>query len=78
MTLGEKKEGRSAFNKHCENEENVLARKKRTELWCQVYGHLQDTTCSWRRRVGEIQIGGRMSMQMTEKWTIYRYFSLLK
>ena len=32
MTLGDKKEGRSAYNKQFENEENVLARERRTEL----------------------------------------------
>ena len=32
MTLGDKKDGRSAYNKQSENEENFLARKKRTEL----------------------------------------------
>jgi len=37
MTLWDKKEERSAFNKQSENEENVLARRRRTELWCQVY-----------------------------------------
>ena len=37
MTLGDKKKGRSAYNKRSENEEEVLARKRRTELWCQVY-----------------------------------------
>ena len=33
MTLGDKKEGRSAYSKQSENEENVLARERRTELW---------------------------------------------
>ena len=37
MTLGDKKEGRSAYSKQSENEENVLARKRRTEMWLQVY-----------------------------------------
>ena len=53
MTLGDKKEGRSAYNKQSGNEENVLAREKRTELWHQVYRPSsrydlhQETTC-WR------------------------------
>ena len=37
MTLGDKKEVRSAYNKQSENEEIVVARKRRTELWRQVY-----------------------------------------
>ena len=36
MTLGDKKEGRLAYNKQYENEENVLSRWRRTELWYQV------------------------------------------
>ena len=53
MTLGDKKEGRSACNKQSENEENVLARERRTELWRQVYRSssrydLQLETTCWR------------------------------
>ena len=33
---------------------------------------------SLRRRVGEIQPGDRMSMQMIEGWTIYRDFPFCK
>ena len=36
-TLGDKKEGGSAYSKQPEIEGNVLARKRRTQLWCQVY-----------------------------------------
>ena len=78
MTLGDKKERRSAYNKQSENEENVLAREREgPSCGAKYIGHLQDTTCSWRRRAGEIQIGGKMSMQLTEKWTICRDFSWL-
>ena len=53
MTLGDKKEGRSAYNKQSENEENVLTRERRTELWRQVYRpcstyDLQLETTCWR------------------------------
>ena len=77
MTLGDKKEGRSAYNKQSENEKNVLARERKTELWRQVhrpssrYDLQLETTC-WK-----VQIGGKMSMQLTEKWTICRDFSWL-
>ena len=37
MTLGDKKEGSSAYDKESEDEENVLARERRTELWRQVW-----------------------------------------
>ena len=55
MTLGDKNEGRSAYNKQSENEEHVLARKRRNELWRQVYRlSLRDMTYSWTRYAGEI------------------------
>ena len=53
MTLGDKKEGRSVYSKHSENEENVLARKRRTELWRRIYRSssrydLQLQTTCWK------------------------------
>ena len=53
MTLGDKKEGRLAYSKQSENEEHVLARKRRSELWRQVYQpssryDLQLETTYWR------------------------------
>ena len=38
LKLGGKKEGRSAYNQQSENEENALARKRRSELWRQERG----------------------------------------
>jgi len=53
MTLGDKKKGRSVNNTQSENKENFLARKRRTELWRQVYRPssryaLQLETTYWR------------------------------
>ena len=53
MTTGDKKEGRSAYSKQSENEEDVLARERKTELWRQVYRpssryDLQLETMCWR------------------------------
>ena len=53
MTLGNKKEGRSAYSKQSENGENVLTRERRAELWDQVYRpssryDLQLETTCWR------------------------------
>ena len=46
MTLGDKKESRSAYIKQSENEENVLARERRAELWRQVIYNSFKTTIS--------------------------------
>ena len=76
IKLGDIKDGRSAFSEQFENEEMLLQDGEELSNGAKWNGHLQDTTCSWRQCVGEIQPGGRKSMQMIERWTIYRDFSL--
>ena len=78
MKLGEKKEGRWDIVSKLKKRKIFFQEREGPSYGAKRIGHLQDTTYSWRQRVGEIQIGGRMSMQITEGWTIYGDFSLLQ
>ena len=78
MKLGDKRTGDRHIVSNLKMRKMFWQEREGSSCGAKYNGHLLDTTYSGRRRAGEIHIGSKMSMQMTERWTIYRDLSWLQ